>query len=313
MNLSRPLKTSFQPVIRDWFGAVNRINRRVLFFFALSYLAMTSGCGTTTNRIATEQLLLSDAIDHAIATIDFSSLEGQTVFLDTMYVQSARGSALTPTLINAEYVISSLRQQLTAAHCLIQDTRDEATLIIEPRIGALGTDGHEIVYGIPQSGALNTAASAVSRVPFAAIPEISFGKNNSQAGIAKVIVFAYDRKTREPVWQSGIAKAESNSKDTWVLGAGPFQKGSIYEGTRFAGKKFDPRHPAAPLPTMQVSTDVQPTRVFNFENPFSFGDHLNLQSIEIASPPKPDQPDSPANSENGAISTVSHEEPVPDK
>ncbi len=257
--------------------------------------------------------MLSDAIDHAIATIDFSSLEGQKVYLDTMYVQSARGSALTPTLINAEYVISSLRQQLTAAHCLIQDSRDAATLIIEPRIGALGTDGHEIVYGIPQSGALNTAASAVSRVPFAAIPEISFGKNNSQAGIAKIIVFAYDRETREAVWQSGIAKAESNSKDTWVLGAGPFQKGSIYEGTRFAGKKFEPRHPAAPLPKIQAPADVQPTRVVNFENAFSFGDQINLKSIEIAAPTKPDQLDSRANSENGPIGTVSYEQPVHDK
>ena len=112
--------------------------------------------------------------------------------------------------------------------------------MIEPRIGALGTDGHEIVYGVPQGGSIAGAATAFTNtpVPLPAIPEIAFGKNDSQSGIAKVSVFAYDRVSRKPIWQSGIAKAETTSNNTWVLGAGPFQKGTVYEGLRFAGRKI---------------------------------------------------------------------------
>ena len=42
---------------------------------------MLVGCGTTTTRIATEQLLMSDAVDRAIAAIDFRSLEGEKVYV----------------------------------------------------------------------------------------------------------------------------------------------------------------------------------------------------------------------------------------
>jgi hypothetical protein len=194
------------------------------------------GCGTTTTRTATEQLLMSDAVDQAISQIDFQSLRGQKVFLDTLYLHSVKGVGF----VNSEYIISSLRQQLTASSCLIQDTRESADIIVEPRVGALGTDGHEVVYGIPQAGSLTSAASMFSNSPLPVLPELSLGKSNAQSGIAKVIVFAYDRESRLPIWQSGIAKAESTSSNTWYLGAGPFQKGTIYEGMRFAGQKLPP-------------------------------------------------------------------------
>lgn len=212
---------------RAWLG---------LCALALCSIAFLAGCGSTTTRTATEQLLMSDAVDQAISQIDFQSLRGQKVFLDTLYLHSVKGVGF----VNSEYIISSLRQQLTAASCLIQDTRESADIIVEPRVGALGTDGHEVVYGIPQANSLTSAASMFSSSPLPALPELSFGKSNAQSGIAKVIVFAYDRESRTPIWQSGIAKAESTSSNTWYLGAGPFQKGTIYEGMRFAGQKLPP-------------------------------------------------------------------------
>ena len=216
---------------------IDRFKQLYLGLWALPLcLVALVGCGTTTTRTATEQLLMSDAVDQAISQIDFQSLRGQKVFLDTLYLHSVKGVGF----VNSEYIISSLRQQLTASSCLIQDTRESADIIVEPRVGALGTDGHEVVYGIPQAGSLTSAASMFSNSPLPALPELSFGKSNAQSGIAKVIVFAYDRESRTPIWQSGIAKAESTSSNTWYLGAGPFQKGTIYEGMRFAGQKLPP-------------------------------------------------------------------------
>ena len=198
-------------------------------------IALSSGCGTTTQRVATEQLLMSDALDRAVERLDFSAVRDSDVFLDTTYINGIKGNPV----VNTNYLISSIRQQLLAANCKIHDHRDEADIILEPRIGALGTDGHEVTYGIPQTSSISTAAALVSSTPLLpSIPEISVGRSDAQTGIAKIALFAYDRETRLPIWQSGIAKAESTSKNTWLLGAGPFQRGSIYDGMRFAGQDF---------------------------------------------------------------------------
>lgn len=210
-------------------------NQRCATFSFVLITLLTLGCGTTTKRVATEQLLVSNAIDDAVAKIDFSSLSGQRVFLDSTYLKADRAAGF----VNTNYVTSSLRQQLTAAGCLIFDSREEADTIVEPRVGAMGTDGHKVTYGIPKTGSLSAAASVFTGSHIGAIPEISFAQSDAQSGIAKVVVFAYDQQTRQPVWQSGLAKAESDSTSTWVLGAGPFQKGSVYDTTRFAGRTLN--------------------------------------------------------------------------
>ena len=249
---------------------------------ALMLSLAIAGCGTTTTRIATEQLLMSDAVDQAISQIDFHSLRGEKVFLDTLYLHSVKGVGF----VNSEYIISSIRQQLTAAQCLIQDTRESADIIVEPRVGALGTDGHEVVYGLPQSGSITSAAAILSSSPIPAIPEISFGKSNAQSGIAKVIVFAYDRETRKPVWQSGIAKAESTSSNTWYLGAGPFQKGSIYQGMRFAGQKL----PQAPHLERSNSDEVDAQLSSQQQEPIESVEYGQQYVFERPSSSKPTIP-----------------------
>ena len=200
---------------------------------AIACAILLVGCGTTTNRSGTEQLLISDAVDNAVAKLDFHELMGHKVYFDTRYLDSVRSD----NFINEDYVVSAIRQQLAAAGALVQDSSSDADTIVEARVGAMGTDGHEITYGIPKTGGLSAAASVLSSSPVASLPEISFAQTNAQAGVAKVIVFAYDQETKEPIWQSGVARAESNCSHTWVLGAGPFEKGSIYEGKRFAGKE----------------------------------------------------------------------------
>lgn len=221
------------------------------FVTSLIVIALLSGCGTTTQRLATEQLLISEAVDTAISQIDFRSLSGRKVYLDTSFL----GQVKSVGFVNSDYIISSLRQQLTAARCLLQENRDDADIIVEARVGALGTDGHEVTYGLPQTGAMTSAAAILTSTPVAApLPELSVGRSDAQQGVAKIVAFAYDRETRQPLWQSGIAKAESSSKNTWLLGAGPFQRGSIYEGVQFAGTviKADKKKPESQTQAGQV-------------------------------------------------------------
>ena len=96
--------------------------------------------------------------------------------------------------VNADYIISSLRQQLTAANCLIQEDKETADIIVEPRVGALGTNGHEVTYGMPQTSAISSAAAAFASSPIVpSVPEISFGRLDAHSGIAKIIVFAFEK------------------------------------------------------------------------------------------------------------------------
>jgi hypothetical protein len=189
-------------------------------------LGMAAGCGTTrmtdTQRTATEQLLVSKAIDQAVMEVDFSELAGKPVFFDTQYLDGA---------VDRGYLVSSLRQQLLFRGCLLQDDRNKATYVVEVRSGGIGTDRHALLVGIPQ---MNVPAFMPGQP--SQIPEIPLAKKTDQEGVAKLAIFAYNRLTGQLVWQSGVVKATSTSKDTWVFGAGPFQQGTIRSGTELAGE-----------------------------------------------------------------------------
>lgn len=206
--------------------------RPVMIALAATLVAAACGCGTTREHQATEQLVLSDAVDRSVSTIDFRPLSGEKVYLDTSYLRSVKG----PSFVNADYVISSLRQQMIAAGCLLYDSANEADLIVEARMGALGADNHRVTYGLPENNTLQNAATLVPNGPrLPVLPEIAFARRESREGAAKVAAFAYDRETRQPVWQSGISQSIANARDTWVLGVGPFRGGTIRQETTLAG------------------------------------------------------------------------------
>jgi len=189
-------------------------------------LGLVLGCGTTrltdTQRTATEQLLISNAVDQAVGQVDCRALAGQTVFLDAQYLEGT---------VDRGYLVSTLRQHLLACGCLLQEERNKATYVVEARAGGVGTDRHSLLIGIPQT----TVPAVVPGQP-TQIPEIPFAKKTDQNGVAKIAVFAYNRRTGEPVFQSGVVQALSTAKDMWVFGAGPFQNGTIRKGTEFAGE-----------------------------------------------------------------------------
>jgi hypothetical protein len=194
--------------------------------------ALAAGCGSTrtsnTARTATEQLLISDVIDRTVQQINFQVLEGETVFLDERHLLEATDKG---------YLISSFRQHLLACGCVLKDKKEDATFVVEPRVGAVGTDNHDWLVGIP---AINVPQVPLAPAMPAAIPEIPFAKRRDQRGVAKLAVFAYRRETGEPVWQSGMAISESEANDIWVLGAGPFKRGTIYEEKTFASARIAP-------------------------------------------------------------------------
>lgn len=191
---------------------------RTALTVAASVLAL-AGCGTTRSsdslRTATEQLLISDAVDRAVQAIDFQPLRGQTVYLDDSKLAE---------VVDKNYLISTLRQHLLASGCTLRDKREEADFVVEARAGAVGTDRNDLLFGIPATNVPQIVA--MPGVP-TAIPEVPLAKRLDQRGVAKISMFAYHRESGRPVWQSGFASRESSSNDVWLFGAGPFQYGSI--------------------------------------------------------------------------------------
>ena len=131
--------------------------------FAVLFVAAISGCGTTRIRQATEQLVMSDAVDRSVSRIDFRPLSGQKVYLDSTYLRHVKSD----NFVNAEYVISAMRQQIVASGCLIQDTLSDADIVIEARIGTLGLDDHRVTFGLPENNAISSAVALIpTRQPF---------------------------------------------------------------------------------------------------------------------------------------------------
>jgi hypothetical protein len=194
-------------------------------------LLAAAGCGTSkwtdTGRSATEQLLITDAMDRAVSDLDFRALAGKTVFID---------SAPLKKITDSEYLVSCLRQQMLACECVLKDAKTEADYVVEVRAGAVGTDRHDLLYGVP---AVNVPTVVpVSGIP-SQIPEMPFIKKTDQRAVVRLSLFAYNQKTGRRLWQSGAVSQESDAKAVWVLGAGPFQRGTIFDGMEFAGDKLD--------------------------------------------------------------------------
>ncbi|MBY0460616.1 MAG: hypothetical protein K2V38_25140 [Gemmataceae bacterium] len=221
-----------------------------------------AGCGTTkmtdSPRAATEMLLVSQAVDYAVAKIDFSPLHGQTVFLDT--------SPLEKDVVDRGYVVSVVRQQLLAHGALLQEERGRAVYVVELHAGAVGTDRHSVMVGTPAV----SLPSVVPGIP-TSIPEIALMKKNDQRGIAKLGVFAYNRITGRAVWQSGTVEGSSQSKDTWVFGAGPFSRGTIRSRTELAGE---------PLPELSSL----PAELWGHKSAKGDGDRNDRESPSAAIP-----------------------------
>ncbi len=214
---------------------IDRDHRGAATFVLSAALLLAVGCGTTREYKATQQLVMSDAVDRSVSTIDFRPLSGRKVYLDTSYLRHVKGEGF----VNSEYVTSALRQQILAAGCLIQDSSAESEVVIEARIGTLGADDHRVTFGIPENNAFASAASLIPGAPnIPSLPEIAVARREAREAAAKIAAFAYNRETRAVIWQSGVDSAQATARDTWVLGIGPFQGGTIRDQTKLAGSKL---------------------------------------------------------------------------
>jgi hypothetical protein len=213
----------------------------VKLFFAVA-VASLAGCGTSrwtdTSRTATEQLLISDAIDRAVSRLDLRALAGKTVFLDDTPIRGMTDSA---------YLGSTLRQHLLASGAILKENKSEAEYVLEVRAGAIGTDRHDVTYGIPAVNIPTLVGPPLPGLPNQ-LPEVPLAKKTQQRAVVKIALFAYNRTTGRPVWQSGTIPVETDVRALWLLGAGPFLRSPTANKLIVAGD-------ALPVPPVHLPLD----------------------------------------------------------
>ncbi|NNJ26120.1 DUF6655 family protein [Alienimonas chondri] len=213
---------------------------------AAAVLILTAtGCATTsssdTARTGMEQLLVSDAIDHSIAKIDLRPLAGRSVFVDSQYLDC----------VDKGYVVSSIRHRVMTSGARLAASADDADVVAEIRSGGVGTDRQESFVGTP-----NLSLPGISPIE---IPEIKVWNRDRQLATAKIGLAIYDAKTREPLGPGGMSLARSDDSNTFLMGIGPWQSGSVKDSIRTGERSGEEINPlpyqvAVNAPSFQSST-----------------------------------------------------------
>lgn len=167
-----------------------RIRRRrthLTFWAASAALLGLTGCTTVRltepGQTATEQLLISVAVDHAVGQFDPHIPVGTKVFLDAQYFDSAPGDAA----LYAKYAVASVRDRLLHLGARLVDDRKNADMVAELRTGGQSIDHQDFLIGLPSitvpvplSGPLTT-------------PKVSIFERDRQTGTAKMAITAYGK------------------------------------------------------------------------------------------------------------------------
>jgi hypothetical protein len=158
---------------------------------------LLGGCETnrTTNpaRSATEELLLSTAVDHALKSTDFTPFANRKVFLDTNYFDS----------YDFKYAIGTIRDALSRAGVILEADATNSDIIMEARSGALSTDNSSWLLGIPSIGLPIPLAGPLQT------PELAFYKSEKQFSTAKIALLAFARESKSHIYSSGPLDGKS--------------------------------------------------------------------------------------------------------
>jgi len=247
-------------------------------------LLVCAGCGTTkwtdTSRTATEQLLISYTIDNVVEQYNFSVLRGKKIFVKTDAIQETT---------DYKYLCAAIRQHIATSGGMLCDREEDSEYIAELRAGAVGTDRNDLLYGIPAITIPSVAFDGATTGAGSTIPEIPFVKKTDQRAVCKMSVFVYHRETGRPLWASGNRQSEGRAKAWWVFGAGPFTKGSIYNGTEFDGGKIPKVIPAIPGMSSGEDEELPPLTVERY-----FVEPKPLVQTDVEKPKNPSElPSSP--------------------
>jgi hypothetical protein len=141
------------------------------------------GCSTVREsepaRTATEELLISSAVDHALEGLRINLPAGTKVWVNADYFDG----------YDQKYAIGAIRDYLLHHGARLMPDRGSADVVAEIRSGALSTNSSTMLIGLP------TVTLPVPTVGATQTPEVSLLKRQHKLGVAKLGITLYDAKT----------------------------------------------------------------------------------------------------------------------
>ena len=202
---------------------------------AVGLCAGSGGCATIRvtdpARTATEQFLMSEAVNRSIAQLNFDALRDRKVWVETAYLSGAEqvtvgGEVRQKLFTSSEQAFATgvVRERLLQTGARLVPERKEADVVLEIRSGGIGVDRTENLVGIPAG--IFSAAEGPGGLPLAT-PELALLKTTRQRGFASMAFVAYRADTGELVTSSGPYVAKTLREDWWIFGTGPRTVGNI--------------------------------------------------------------------------------------
>jgi hypothetical protein len=171
-------------------------------------LLLLTACATVRQtdppQTATEQLLVSHAVERAVGQLNPRCPPTGTVFLDTQYYDTDNGSVL------AKYTVGAVRDRLLRLGCRLTDDRKSAEVVLELRQGAQSIDQSSTLVGIPSIPIPIPLSGVVST------PEIAFFKIARLDGVSKLALTGIDRNGAL-VTSTGPTFGQSRHRDYVIL------------------------------------------------------------------------------------------------
>jgi hypothetical protein len=174
---------------------------------AAMILAVALGACTTSRvteppQTATEQLLITAAIDDAVAKMKPGLPSDNAVYVDTTYLDTS------DALLFPKYEISAVHDQLLRNGARLVADKKDADVVVELRTGGDSIDHNTVLVGIPPLPIPFTYGSS---------PEIALYKRDRQTGVAKLAVTVYSESTGRLVGSSGPQYGSSDHTRFSVL------------------------------------------------------------------------------------------------
>lgn len=163
--------------------------------------ACTSARESSPDRTATEQLLISTAIDRAVEKLDLRIPRATKVFVDGDAIQGP----------DASYATGAVKDRILRNGAHLVPLRSQAEAIVELRAGALSVDDEETLVGIPEFDVPVPLAGPLET------PELSLYKQKERKGVAKLSATSYALPDGRLVDSSGPQFGYSHEREETLV------------------------------------------------------------------------------------------------
>jgi hypothetical protein len=185
----------------------------ILRLLTLGATVFAGACTTVTvtepPETATEQLLITTAIDNAVANMNIAIPAGTRIFVDTSYFD---GVGRDQKVLFPKYAMAAIREKLLRSGALLAANRQSADMIVEARTGGQSVDHNSLFIGIP-----SISIPVPPTFYPVTTPELAFFKRDRQTGIAKLAIVAYRQDSGAYAASSGSSVGSSNHTETTIL------------------------------------------------------------------------------------------------